>query len=157
MTLTGSYGQLLDYVVFADWIFFGLTVGSVFIFRRTMPDAPRPFRTWGYPVTPALFVLAAIAIVFSVIRVSPVQSAIGAAADARRRARVLLLDHLRQGYGGQEASMNLPAPYMRWAKTRPRVTYDLASSGLVPVTTDELLGDRPAKDAFSISGPNDEG
>jgi APA family basic amino acid/polyamine antiporter len=78
LTLTGSYGQLLDYVVFADWIFFGLTVGSIFIFRRTMPDAARPFRAWGYPVTPGLFVLAAIAIVFSVIRVSPVQSAIGA-------------------------------------------------------------------------------
>jgi APA family basic amino acid/polyamine antiporter len=44
-----------------------------------MPDAPRPFRAWGYPVTPALFVFAAIAIVASVIRVSPVQSAIGAA------------------------------------------------------------------------------
>jgi len=46
---------------------------------------------------------------------------------------------------------------MRWAKTRPRVTYDLASSGLVPVTTDELLGGTAAKDAFSISGSNDEG
>lgn len=79
LTLTGTYGQLLDYVVFADWIFFGLTVGSVFVFRITRPDAPRPFRTWGYPVTPALFVLAAIGIVASVIRVSPVQSAMGAA------------------------------------------------------------------------------
>jgi APA family basic amino acid/polyamine antiporter len=79
LTLTGTYGQLLDYVVFADWIFFGLTVASVFVFRVTKPDAPRPFRTWGYPVTPALFVLAAIGIVASVIRVSPVQSAIGAA------------------------------------------------------------------------------
>lgn len=79
LTLTGTYGQLLDYVVFADWIFFGLTVASVFVFRRTRPDAPRPFRTWGYPITPALFVLAAIAIVISVIRVSPLQSAIGAA------------------------------------------------------------------------------
>jgi APA family basic amino acid/polyamine antiporter len=79
LTLTGTYGQLLDYVVFADWIFFGLTVGAVFIFRRTMKDAPRPFRMWGYPVTPALFVLAALAIVFSVVRVSPLQSAIGAA------------------------------------------------------------------------------
>jgi APA family basic amino acid/polyamine antiporter len=78
LTLTGTYGQLLDYVVFADWIFFGLTVASVFVFRRTMPDAPRPFRTWGYPITPALFVLAAIAIVISVVRVSPLQSAIGA-------------------------------------------------------------------------------
>jgi basic amino acid/polyamine antiporter, APA family len=79
LTMTGTYGQLLDYVVFADWIFFGLTVASLFVFRRTMPDAPRPFRAWGYPVTPALFVGAAIAIVISVIRVSPVQSAIGAA------------------------------------------------------------------------------
>ena len=53
--------------------------------------------------------------------------------------------------------MMLRAPYMRWAKTRPRVTYDLASSGLIPVTTAELLGDAPAKEAFDISGPNDEG
>jgi APA family basic amino acid/polyamine antiporter len=79
LTLTGTYGTLLDYVVFADWIFFGLTVASVFVFRRTRADAPRPFRAWGYPVTPALFVIAAVAIVISVIRVSPVQSAIGAA------------------------------------------------------------------------------
>ncbi len=78
LAMTGRYEQLLNYVVFADWIFFGLTVASVFVFRRTMPDAPRPFRTWGYPVTPALFVTAAIAIVVSVIRVSPLQSAIGA-------------------------------------------------------------------------------
>jgi aspartate/methionine/tyrosine aminotransferase len=53
--------------------------------------------------------------------------------------------------------VNLPAPYMRWAKTRPRVTYDLASSGLMPVTTRELLGDVRAADAFEISGPADEG
>lgn len=46
---------------------------------------------------------------------------------------------------------------MRWAKTRPRVTYDLASSGLLPVTTRELLGDVAAADAFEISGPTDEG
>ena len=46
---------------------------------------------------------------------------------------------------------------MRWAKIRPRVTYDLASSGLSAVTTRELLGDALAKDAFEISGANDEG
>jgi aspartate/methionine/tyrosine aminotransferase len=46
---------------------------------------------------------------------------------------------------------------MRWAKTRPSVTYDLASSGLVPVTSEELLGEIAVKDAFSLSGPNDEG
>jgi aspartate/methionine/tyrosine aminotransferase len=46
---------------------------------------------------------------------------------------------------------------MRWAKTRPHATYDLASSGLLPVSTGELLGDARARDAFDISGPNDEG
>jgi aspartate/methionine/tyrosine aminotransferase len=51
----------------------------------------------------------------------------------------------------------IPAPYLRWAKVRPRVTYDLASSGLMPVTTAELLGDARARDAFEISGPSDEG
>jgi aspartate/methionine/tyrosine aminotransferase len=53
--------------------------------------------------------------------------------------------------------VNIPAPYMRWAKTRPRVTYDLASSGLLPVTTTELLGEATAAEAFDISGPTDEG
>jgi aspartate/methionine/tyrosine aminotransferase len=50
-----------------------------------------------------------------------------------------------------------PAPYLRWAKVRPRVTYDLASSGLLPVSTEELLGGATAQSAFDISGPNDEG
>ena len=157
LTLTGTYGQLLDYVVFADWIFFGLTVASVFVFRRTMPDAPRPFRTWGYPVTPALFVIAAIAIVFSVIRVSPVQSAIGAALMIAGVPAFYYLEDPAPGSRLPAPVMNLPAPYMRWAKTRPRVTYDLASSGLMPVTTRELLGDATAADAFEISGPTDEG
>ncbi len=53
--------------------------------------------------------------------------------------------------------MIIPAPYMRWAKTRPRVSYDLASSGLLPVSTSELLGEARAVDAFDISGPTDEG
>jgi len=53
--------------------------------------------------------------------------------------------------------MTISAPYLRWAKVRPRVTYDLASSGLQHVTTQELLGDIAAKDAFDLGGPNDEG
>lgn len=51
----------------------------------------------------------------------------------------------------------ITAPYLRWAKVRPRVTYDLAASGLRHVTTEELLGDLAAKDAFDLGGPNDEG
>ena len=53
--------------------------------------------------------------------------------------------------------MTITAPYLRWAKTRPRVTYDLAASGLQHLTTQELLGDMAAKDAFDLGGPNDEG
>jgi APA family basic amino acid/polyamine antiporter len=78
LALSGRYEQLLNYVVFADWIFFGLTVTTVMIFRRRVPLDTRPsdaFRTPGYPVVPILFVLVSIGIVLSVIRADP-QSAL---------------------------------------------------------------------------------
>lgn len=57
LTLSGSFDTLTDYVIFGSWIFYGLTTASVFIFRRRMPDAERPYRAWGYPVVPILFLL----------------------------------------------------------------------------------------------------
>ncbi|HTO73128.1 MAG TPA: amino acid permease [Gemmatimonadales bacterium] len=61
---TGSYGELLDYVVFCDWIFFGLAVATLFVFRRRDPaDKASGFRVPGYPVIPILFILAAIYVV----------------------------------------------------------------------------------------------
>jgi APA family basic amino acid/polyamine antiporter len=71
LALTGEYGRLLNYVVFADWIFFGLTVGTLFVFRRTRPLHTRPadaFRAPGYPVIPVAFVVIAAAVVLSVVR-----------------------------------------------------------------------------------------
>jgi basic amino acid/polyamine antiporter, APA family len=56
----GAIGDLLAGVVFADWIFFGLGAASVFALRRSRPDAMRPYRAWGYPVVPMLFVAAAV-------------------------------------------------------------------------------------------------
>jgi amino acid transporter len=56
----GEIGALLSGVVFADWIFFGLGAASVFALRRSRPDAPRPYRAWGYPIVPGFFVVAAI-------------------------------------------------------------------------------------------------
>ena len=82
LAFSGGYGQLLDYVVFADWIFFGLTGVSLFVFRRRLPLAQRPggvVRTPGYPLLPGLFVVAAAAVVFSVMRTNPLRSAAGAA------------------------------------------------------------------------------
>ena len=63
LALSGTFEQLLTYVVFAGWIFYGLGALAVFASRRRSPDAVRPFRTPGYPVTPVLFALAAALIV----------------------------------------------------------------------------------------------
>jgi len=60
LTLTGTFKQLFTYVIFGEWIFFGLTVFAVIVLRRKRPDLERPYKTWGYPVTPILFVLAAV-------------------------------------------------------------------------------------------------
>jgi APA family basic amino acid/polyamine antiporter len=62
LCLSGTYNQLLDYVVFAVLIFFALTVSGVFILRRKRPDAERPYKAFGYPVVPALYILTALAI-----------------------------------------------------------------------------------------------
>ena len=74
LTLTGRYEILLNYVVFADWIFFGLTVATLMIFRRTYPLSRRPpgtFRAPGYPWVPGAFVVVAGAVVLSVVRADP--------------------------------------------------------------------------------------
>jgi basic amino acid/polyamine antiporter, APA family len=81
LALSGSYGQLLNYVVFADWIFFGLTVSTVLVFRRTVPAterAPKVFRAPGYPLVPALFVATAAAVVLSVVWADPQSASRGA-------------------------------------------------------------------------------
>ncbi len=77
LTLSGSYDQLSDYAIFALWTFYGLAAGSVFIFRRRRPDAPRPYRTWGYPIVPAAFVLVTAWLLVNTIVTAPVQSLTG--------------------------------------------------------------------------------
>ncbi|HEX5634572.1 MAG TPA: amino acid permease, partial [Gemmatimonadales bacterium] len=70
LCLTGTYGQLLDYVIFAALIFYLLTTVALFRFRRTQPDLPRPVKAFGYPVVPALYILA-IAFLLVVLLVDP--------------------------------------------------------------------------------------
>jgi APA family basic amino acid/polyamine antiporter len=76
-TLYGSYGELLRWVVFADWVFFGLTVAGLFVLRRRH-GVGTGYRTPGYPFVPAFFVLVAVVVVFSSIREAPMQSLYGA-------------------------------------------------------------------------------
>jgi APA family basic amino acid/polyamine antiporter len=60
LALSGSYSRLLTYVTFASLSFNALTVVGLFVLRKKQPDAPRPYRTWGYPVTPLLYLVGAL-------------------------------------------------------------------------------------------------
>jgi APA family basic amino acid/polyamine antiporter len=71
LCLSGSYGQLLDYVIFAVLVFYVLTIVGLFRLRRTRPDAPRPYRAFGYPVLPALYIVMALWICGVLLRYKP--------------------------------------------------------------------------------------
>jgi APA family basic amino acid/polyamine antiporter len=62
LCLSGTYNQLLDYVIFAVLIFFTLTILSIFILRKKRPDVERPYKAFGYPVIPAIYILITITI-----------------------------------------------------------------------------------------------
>jgi APA family basic amino acid/polyamine antiporter len=71
LAATGTFTVLLTYVVFTGWIFYALGALSIFSYRRSRPNATRPFRVPGYPVTPILFVLASAAIVINTLLTQP--------------------------------------------------------------------------------------
>jgi basic amino acid/polyamine antiporter, APA family len=73
----GTFENLISYVTFTDWIFFTMAGASVFLFRKRRPDAERPYRTWGYPVTPAFFVLVSGWFVLNTVFTKPVEAAAG--------------------------------------------------------------------------------
>ena len=77
LTVSGSYSQLYTYVIFASVVFHAMTAFAVFVFRRRLPDHPRPYRTWGYPVVPALFILACLLLIGNTLKESPVESLLG--------------------------------------------------------------------------------
>ena len=74
LALSGSYSQLFTYVVVAAILFHALTGVALFVLRRTRPDAPRPYRCWGYPWVPAVFVLSSFAFVGNALFEKPVES-----------------------------------------------------------------------------------
>ena len=79
LAATGTFEQLLTYVVFAGWIFYALGAASIFVYRCTRPGASRPFSVPFYPVTPLLFIVAAAAIVINTFIVQPGRAAVGLA------------------------------------------------------------------------------
>ncbi|MFN2565607.1 MAG: APC family permease [Gemmatimonadaceae bacterium] len=77
LAASGTFEQLLTYVVFMGWVFFALAAMAIFSYRRREPNAVRPFRTPGYPVTPVLFIVSALAIVLNTLVTQPLRGFIG--------------------------------------------------------------------------------
>ncbi len=65
LLVLGRFQQLFELAVFAEWLFYALTATTVFVFRRRHPEMARPYRVWGYPILPAVFVLCSIAVLYS--------------------------------------------------------------------------------------------
>jgi len=77
LVLSGTFDQLTDMLIFAAFIYYGATTLGVFILRRKMPDAPRPYKVWGYPVVPAVFILFCLTLIGNTIITRPREAAIG--------------------------------------------------------------------------------
>jgi APA family basic amino acid/polyamine antiporter len=77
LAISGTFDQLTDCLLFASWIFYGLVTSSVFVLRRKMPNAERPYKTLGYPIIPFVFVLVAVWLIINTLFSRPVESVVG--------------------------------------------------------------------------------
>jgi APA family basic amino acid/polyamine antiporter len=77
LALSGSYIQLLTYMVFVSFLFYAMSAAAVIVLRRRAPEMARPYRAWGYPVTPVIFILFALYLVGNTIVESPRDAAVG--------------------------------------------------------------------------------
>ena len=77
LVLSGTFDQLTDMIIFAVFVFYGATSLGVFILRRRMPDAPRPYKVWGYPVVPAIFIAFCLILFVNTIITRPREAGIG--------------------------------------------------------------------------------
>lgn len=77
LATSGTYSQLLEYIVFAALLFYVLTVAALFVLRRTKPNEPRPYKVFAYPLMPAVYVIASVIVMIGQIALSPVYSGAG--------------------------------------------------------------------------------
>jgi APA family basic amino acid/polyamine antiporter len=120
IAFSSSFDTLTDYAIFGLWIFYGLVTASVFILRRKMPDAERPYRAWGYPVVPVLFLLVTALLLGSTLWAVRDDAVIGAS--------LMLHGHLLTGF--KTIARNPPLAglglillgfpfYWIWSRTQP--------------------------------------
>ena len=77
LVFSGTFDQLTDMIIFAVFIYYGATTLGVFILRKKMPHAPRPYKVWGYPIVPAIVILFCAGLFFNTIITRPREAAIG--------------------------------------------------------------------------------
>jgi basic amino acid/polyamine antiporter, APA family len=77
LAASGTFEQLLTYVVFIGWIFYALAAASIFVYRKREPNAERPYKVPLYPLTPIVFIVAATALVLNTVATQPTRAAIG--------------------------------------------------------------------------------
>ncbi|MDP9055574.1 MAG: amino acid permease [Acidobacteriota bacterium] len=77
LVISGKYEELFDFVIFGSWILYGMATASVFVLRRKRPDLPRPYKTFGYPAVPLLFLMGAIILEISTMWTKPYESIAG--------------------------------------------------------------------------------
>lgn len=77
VAISGTYDTITDSVIFASWMFYGLTASTLFVFRRTMADTPRAYKAWGYPVIPVLFLLVTGWLIVNTFIATPKQAIVG--------------------------------------------------------------------------------
>ncbi len=103
LALSGSFDTLTDYVIFGSWIFYALATSSVFVFRRKFPDAVRPYKTFGYPLIPIVFLVVAGWLLINTMITAPTQAFAG----------ILLI------------LMGLPVYYYLTSKNKPSVNEEI--------------------------------
>ena len=79
LAVSGTFDILTDIYIFVLWVFFGLNGAAVIVLRRKMPDADRPYRVWGYPYVPAVFLLLTVYLLVNTLLATPMRALAGIA------------------------------------------------------------------------------
>jgi APA family basic amino acid/polyamine antiporter len=77
LALSGSFDTLTNYVIFGSWIFYGLVTSAIFVFRKRYADSERPYKAWGYPIVPIVFLLVTLWLLYNTLVTEPSQSVTG--------------------------------------------------------------------------------
>jgi APA family basic amino acid/polyamine antiporter len=118
LCLSGTYTRLYTFVIFAAVLFYALAGASVIVLRRTRPDWPRPYKTWGYPFTPLIYVAFCIVVLINTLMSQPVESGIGLAILAAGLPAYLYWKRRRDQIAG--TSVDAPASSSASDETKVR-------------------------------------